>query len=527
MYWFLLESAAGYAVFEVTAAEEIGSSSEQVQQQMADFASFSRGIKMVGFRPFETSEVALDNCLKVSEGELTTELHTFLEATLPEGVSLKKEKERFLGVMDPKLASAIQDTLQFPCRSNEMIHELVRGARTHWSRMVKGLTQVSGETMERSAQLGLGHAYSRARVKFNVNRQDNMIIQAIQLLDQLDKDVNTNAMRAKEWYGWHFPELAKLVGDVFQYSRLINVIQDKSQFLSTATGATEEEMLDKLNKVVLDEEVAKRVLDAMRSSMGFDVSQIDLTNISNFATRVEQLSKYRMELSEYLRTKMTDCAPNIHALLGETVGARLIAHAGSLTKLSKCPASTVQILGAEKALFRALKSKGNTPKFGLLFNSTFISRATTKNKGRISRFLANKCAIASRLDAFSDAPNAIYGDKLRAQVEERLQFYETGQVPRKNLEVMLEAKEEMDAKLKKAGKKEKKKKTEEVAVEVEEPKKEKKKARKHEEVEAEAEEAPKSSKKSKKAKVVEEEEAAEEEAPKSSSKKDKKKKREE
>ena len=98
---------------------------------------------------------------------------------------------------------------------------------------------------------------------------------------------------------------------------------------------------------------------------------------------------------------MNQVAPNLSALIGEQVGARLIAHAGSLTNLAKCPASTVQILGAEKALFRALKTRGKTPKYGLIFHSTFIGRASQKNKGRISRYLANKCSIAARLDSFS------------------------------------------------------------------------------------------------------------------------------
>ena len=117
----------------------------------------------------------------------------------------------------------------------------------------------------------------------------------------------------------------------------------------------------------------------------------------------------------------------------------ILSHAGSLTKLAKYPASTVQILGAEKALFRALKTKGNTPKYGLLFHSTFIGRATAKNKGRISRFLANKCSIASRIDAFSETPNTIFGEKLKEQVEERLKMFEDGDVPRKNVDVMKEA----------------------------------------------------------------------------------------
>lgn len=114
-----------------------------------------------------------------------------------------------------------------------------------------------------------------------------------------------------------------------------------------------------------------------------------------------------------------------------------------MTNLAKAPASTVQILGAEKALFRALKTKGNTPKYGLIYHSTFIGRAQAKNKGRISRYLANKCSIATRIDSFSDDPNSLYGEKLRDQVEERLQFYETGAAPRRNIDVMEEVSKQL------------------------------------------------------------------------------------
>jgi len=129
---------------------------------------------------------------------------------------------------------------------------------------------------------------------------------------------------------------------------------------------------------------------------------------------------------------MHDIAPNLSALIGEIVGARLINKAGSLITLAKYPASTIQILGAEKALFRALKSrKGNTPKYGLIFNSSFINRAKSKDKGRISRYLANKCAIASRIDAFYDFSTKAFGNLLHDQVEERLGYYESGKAPEK------------------------------------------------------------------------------------------------
>merc|ERR1712157_27100 len=179
--------------------------------------------------------------------------------------------------------------------------------------------------------------------------------------------------------------------------------------------------------------------------MGMDISLVDLMNIEMFANRVVALAEYRKELSKYLQDKMGNVAPNLAALIGDVVGARLISHAGSLTNLAKYPASTVQILGAEKALFRALKTRGNTPKYGLIFHSTFIGRVQQKNKGRISRYLANKASIACRMDCFSEEPSNIVGSALKKQVEDRLTFFETGEAPRKNIEVMKEAVENLNA----------------------------------------------------------------------------------
>jgi len=198
-----------------------------------------------------------------------------------------------------------------------------------------------------------------------------------------------------------------------------------------------------MEEIMADRDKAQQILEAARSSMGTDISPIDMINIERFADRVIELTKYRTKLHEYLLTKMNVVAPNLSTLIGEQVAARLIAHAGSLTNLAKYPASTVQILGAEKALFRALKTKGNTPKYGLIFHSSFIGRAATKNKGRISRYLANKSSLASRIDAFSEISTHKFGEKLKEQVEERLRFYDTGETPKKNIDVMHEVVEEL------------------------------------------------------------------------------------
>jgi nucleolar protein 56 len=229
----------------------------------------------------------------------------------------------------------------------------------HAPKLLKGL---QGDDLMK-AQLGLGHSFSRAKVKFNVNRTDNMIIQAIALLDQLDKDVNLFAMRIREWYGYHFPELIKIVPDNYEYAKAAKFIGDKATL--------DESKLDELETLLGDDKTrAQNVLDAARGSMGSGLTEIDLINISMFATRVISLADYRKSLTSYLTMKMNNVAPSLTALLGERISARLISHAGSLTNLSKYPASTVQILGAEKALFRALKTKGNTPKVCSTFTSS-------------------------------------------------------------------------------------------------------------------------------------------------------------
>jgi nucleolar protein 56 len=275
-----------------------------------------------------------------------------------------------------------------------------------------------------------------------------MIIQSIALLDQMDKDINTFTMRIREWYSYHFPELIKIVPEPALFAKCVKEIKNRKDLTA--------DKLDALEAIVMDSGKAEAIINASKSSMGMDISEMDLLNIDIFASRVIGLINYRAELSEYLKSKMKIVAPNLGTLIGDTVAARLISHAGSLTNLAKCPASTVQILGAEKALFRALKTKGNTPKYGLIFHSSFIGRAGAKNKGRISRYLANKCSIASRIDCFSENSTTIFGAKMKDQVEDRLKFYETGDLPRKNVDVMAEAMEEANEEAKDQKKKEKK-----------------------------------------------------------------------
>lgn len=451
--YVLYEHAAGYAVFNVKEFEEISMLLPQVEQSVTELSRFNSIVKLAGFSPFKTAVAALENVNAISEGIVPDDLSVFLDSVLPKA---SKSKKFTLGVADSKLGAALSEALKIQCSHIGAVPEILRGIRHHFPKLVKGFTDKSAGV----AQLGLGHSYSRCKVKFNVHRSDNMIIQSIALLDQLDKDINTFSMRIREWYSYHFPELVKIVSDNYLFAKVAHFIKDRKSL--------SQESLEGLEEIVMDSEKAQAIIDASKMSMGMDISVIDLLNIEMFAKRVVNLSEYRHQLSEYLHSKMANVAPNLQSLIGDQVGARLISKAGSLTNLAKYPASTVQILGAEKALFRALKTKSNTPKYGLLFNSSFIGRANAKNKGRISRFLANKCSIASRIDCFTESPNSVFGEALKQQVEDRLKFYESGEAPRKNAEVMKEAIEaaaqvsasEQSAKKKKK-KKDKKRKREE------------------------------------------------------------------
>jgi len=426
----LYESASGYALFERLQAEEIGNQTDAVQQSVQDFGRFARIIKLKSFLPFTDQETALSNQNDLSEGVLNDFLKNFLQTNFPK-VKPGKSSNYLMGVSEDRLGSAIQETLGLKCEKNQLILELVRGIRFHFEKYIEAFREGDIE----KAQRGLAHTYSRAKVKFNVHRVDNMIIQSISLLDQMDKDLNTFAMRCKEWYSWHFPELSRIVPDHKQFAKVVKIAGNKENLT--------EEHLPALEEVVGSAEKAQEILDAARASMGTDISEIDLENIDKFADRVVALAQYRENLHNYLLSKMAAVAPNLSTLIGEQVAARLISHAGSLTNLAKYPASTVQILGAEKALFRALKTRGNTPKYGLIFHSSFIGKASSKNKGRISRYLANKCSIAARIDCFGEYTTSKFGEKLRDQVDERLNFYDTGNTPKKNVDVMHDVLEEV------------------------------------------------------------------------------------
>ncbi len=207
--------------------------------------------------------------------------------------------------------------------------------------------------------------------------------------------------------------MARILNDNETFCKVVLLMGDRTKCATTDFSG------------IMEEETATALREAGRISMGTELSGEDLSNISELCTQVISIGAYRKQLGEYLRNRMNAIAPNLTVMVGELVGARLIAHCGSLMALAKNPASTIQILGAEKALFRAIKTKHETPKYGLIFHASLIGQASQKFKGKIARVLAGKCALAIRVDALGESESTHVGEEGRARVEQRLRMLET------------------------------------------------------------------------------------------------------
>jgi len=318
------------------------------------------------------------------------------------------EIQETIAIADKKLGNLITTELGLECKQNKKLDEVFRGIRSQLNHLIEGLSEQELKSMT----LGLAHGLSRYKLKFSTEKVDTMIIQAVSLVEDLDKEVNNFMMRLREWYGWHFPELSKIITDNLIYAKTVKAVGMKSKTSTTDF------------KDILTEEIETNVKEAAEISMGTEITETDEKFIINLADQVIELSVYRDTLSEYLKNRMQAIAPNLSIMLGELLGAKLIAHAGSLINLAKYPASTIQILGAEKALFRAMRTKHNTPKYGLIYQASLVGQAPAKVKGKISRTLAAKCSVCIRVDALGETENAEIGVECKTYIENRLKFLE-------------------------------------------------------------------------------------------------------
>ncbi|MEM0027888.1 MAG: C/D box methylation guide ribonucleoprotein complex aNOP56 subunit [Ignisphaera sp.] len=248
---------------------------------------------------------------------------------------------------------------------------------------------------------------TRRKLRKFAQKRDLLAIQAIRAIDDIDKTLNLLAARLREWYSIHFPELDDIAKEHEEYIKIVAELGFRDSISPEA-----------LTKLGISEGRAKKIAEAAKQSIGADLSEMDMNIIQTVANIWLELFELRQKLTDYITQVMKEVAPNVTALVGPLLGARLLSLAGSLEELAKLPASTVQVLGAEKALFRALRTGGKPPKHGVIFQFPEIRKAPKWQRGKISRALATKLSIAARIDFFT---GRYVGEELKQKLMERIE----------------------------------------------------------------------------------------------------------
>ncbi len=255
------------------------------------------------------------------------------------------------------------------------------------------LAEIAGLTPDEVRERQRAAAQDLARQALqDAGGRDQLLVQAVRALEDLDEINNELAERLRPWHAQHFPELQDEVDDHATFAELV------------AEHADREEMDE------YEEQAAE--------STGIPLTGRDADILENFAAHVRDSHAIRDDIEAYVKELAEEVAPNLSAVVGPVLAARLVSLAGSLEELAKMPSSTVQVLGAEKAMFRHLEGEGDAPKHGVLFMHEYVRKVPSGEQGKMARVLANKASIAARLDQYGDD---VRGDELAGEVEDTFQ----------------------------------------------------------------------------------------------------------
>lgn len=320
--------------------------------------------------------------------------------------ALKTAKEQGYTTLTPiphTLAPLLAETLEVEEPSPELEAEI--STRRLGLMVEVGVlgSEEEGRALVREAAIEL----VKATLRRATARLDLQVAQAVEALDDLDKAINLLEGRLKEWYGVHFPELEGLFKEGLAYARLVAQLGGREAFTEEA-----------LKEIGIVPRKAEVTAEAAFQSKGGEVREEELQVIRSLAEELVHLHRLRERVASKIEGLMEEVAPNLARVAGPTVGARLIAKAGSLEGLAKLPASTIQVLGAEKALFRALKTGSKPPKHGIIFQHQAVHSAPRWQRGKVARSLAAKIAIAARIDLYRGEAEAGLEERLKRRIEE-------------------------------------------------------------------------------------------------------------
>ncbi len=361
--------------------------------------AISEGFQDYLFKPFGDEKPDVDRAAKalldIERNKLIDEIKSLVQEIGDATLKVNNENlAKMLRNEFPNLAVEIVEGGKELLKARERIKSIYEKILGSYEKYIEFACMVSVEI-------------SKAKVAEAGERRDLMIIRAVTISEDLTKMINTLVSHVREWYGYYWPELGKEVEDHELYLKLVAEL-----------GSVENFTEENLRNFIKNEKLIKRILKAREERIGITITEEDIKMIQHVARRTLDLYDDKEKILEYLDELMQEAAPNIRALIGSVIGAKLIRKAGGLGELAKMPASTIQILGAEKALFRALHGKGTPPKHGIIFQDPRIFKAPWWQRGKIARALAGKLSIAARVDYFT---GEYIGDELLRDLERRIE----------------------------------------------------------------------------------------------------------
>ncbi len=333
-------------------------------------------------------EIDKEGLKSLNSGEITSELSRLLE-------SVSEDEEIVLE--NKNLVKALRDNYQF-----SVSQEFPNFAGDEVRREMSGNDEALKDLMYANLEL------VKEKIQRRSSKRDKMIMNAVEMINDMDETLNLYTERLREWYSLHFPELDEAIDDNESFIRLVSELGHRKNF--------EKDLIDELIEV--SDGTSNWISEKKEGSLGAEVGEKDLQMIIEVSKRIKELRETRKELNNYIDDAMKDVAPNLREIAGSKIGAGLISLAGSLENLATSPSSTIQVLGAEKALFKHLRSGTSPPKHGIIYKHPLIQKNNRKVSGKIARALAGKITIAARIDYYSGEYKA---EKLELELNERIE----------------------------------------------------------------------------------------------------------
>ncbi|KAI5171452.1 nucleolar protein 56 [Pancytospora epiphaga] len=376
----LFEHVSGYELFELRSFEGLG------METYTDYLSLTQVVKHISSLPFSNAEDAVVhiNSNHTGNSNISPDLASFFTLNNVTVLFADKHYKQLLEPLGIEYQSA---------------PEIMRGVRTN-------IHKLTGKPLDIQLLRGAAHTLSRQAIQYNMEREDNLVVAVGFECDELEAEINELSTRMSGLIDWAAPYLKKITnGEEYnkELSKAIKLELDGQR--SPVDAENQGNLLDEL-KIIKN------------------VSSEDLNYVNSLNETILAKRQLLSELKQYLSCKMQLLAPNLSTILGDQLTYKLIHKAGSLTNLALMPASTLQLLGAEKSLFRSLKMRTRTPKYGLLHGSVTIKG----RQGRVCRFIATKCSLAARIDAFSKELFNDYGRELKKAIDKRVSMGPNGKL---------------------------------------------------------------------------------------------------